>query len=81
METLSIPSRHVAALSLFLPQSQISNLDYLILHNRYPFLLPNLAVALLAFATLPFVLLVLPETLRVKRAGIVSGESTEENPR
>lgn len=38
--------------------------------TRYPFLLPNLAVALVAFLSLPFVLFVLPETLRLERGGV-----------
>lgn len=40
------------------------------LFPRYPFLLPNLAVALVAFVSLPFVLFILPETLRVDRGGV-----------
>eukprot|EP00903_Cladosiphon_okamuranus_P010938 g10330.t1 len=44
------------------------------LFARYPFLLPNLAVALVAFVSLPFVLFVLPETLRVQRGGVGNGK-------
>lgn len=43
--------------------------------------MPNLAVALLALGSLPFVLFFVPETLRVKRVGVVVGESTDANPR
>jgi len=49
--------------------------------NRYPFLLPNLAVALMAFGSLPFVLFVLPETLSVKRVRAVAVESSDDIPR
>lgn len=64
----------------------ILNLDILFLaspygNTRYPFFLPNLVVALLASASLPFVLFVVPETLRAKNVGVFAGESTEDNPR
>ncbi|CAM9164870.1 unnamed protein product, partial [Hapterophycus canaliculatus] len=39
------------------------------LFARYPFLLPNLAVALVAFAALPFVYFNLPETLNSDQGG------------
>eukprot|EP00752_Nemacystus_decipiens_P005351 g4852.t1 len=43
---------------------------------RYPFLLPNLAVALVALVALPLVLFTLPETLRLKRGGVDGGKDT-----
>ncbi|CAM9676807.1 unnamed protein product [Ectocarpus sp. 6 AP-2014] len=46
---------------------------------RYPFLLPNLAVAFLAFVALPLALLVLPETLTTARRG--QQDDTLENRR
>ncbi|CAM9838758.1 unnamed protein product [Ectocarpus sp. 8 AP-2014] len=48
---------------------------------RYPFLLPNLAVAFLAFATLPLALLVLPETLSTARRGQQDDVHTSGNRR
>ncbi|CAN0294751.1 unnamed protein product, partial [Scytosiphon promiscuus] len=39
------------------------------LFGRYPFLLPNVAVALVAFAALPFVYFALPETLNADQGG------------
>lgn len=42
--------------------------------RRYPFLLPNLVVALLAVASLPVVLFFLPETLTIERGGAVGGK-------
>lgn len=52
-----------------------------VLCTRYPFLLPNLAVALVAFVSLPFVLFVLPETLRVERGGVGDDKGPVENQR
>ena len=88
--TLRIPPRHVVPpppLSVSLSVSlAFLNLDTLFLaspygNTRYPFFLPNLVVALLASASLPFVLFVVPETLRAKNVGVFAGESTEDNPR
>ena len=64
--------------------SRSINIDILFfraLFPRYPFLLPNLAVALVALVSLPFVLFVLPETLRVEREGVGGGKGTADEDR